>query len=66
MPANDSSFWTRIHHVTGIHRDQVRGAPSPENALRRTKMIFDYALAGLVSAGLLFYLTYALLRPERF
>ena len=33
---------------------------------RRTTMIFDYTLAGLVSAGLLFYLTYALLRPERF
>ena len=29
-------------------------------------MIFDYSLAGIVSAGLLFYLTYALLRPERF
>jgi K+-transporting ATPase KdpF subunit len=29
-------------------------------------MIFDYTLAGIVSAGLLFYLTYALLRPERF
>jgi len=29
-------------------------------------MIFDNALAGLVSAGLLFYLTYALLRTERF
>jgi len=29
-------------------------------------MIFDYALAGTVSVGLLFYLTYALLRPERF
>ena len=29
-------------------------------------MIFDYALPGLVTAGLLFYLTYALLRPERF
>ncbi|MHC2576044.1 K+-transporting ATPase KdpF subunit [Bradyrhizobium diazoefficiens] len=28
-------------------------------------MIFDYALAGAVSFGLLFYLTYALLRPER-
>jgi len=28
--------------------------------------LFDYSLAGLVSAGLLFYLTYALLRPERF
>jgi K+-transporting ATPase KdpF subunit len=39
---------------------------SLESALGRTNMIFDYALAGLVSAGLLFYLTYALLRPERF
>ena len=29
-------------------------------------MIFDYSLAGLVTAGLMFYLTYALLRPERF
>ncbi|WP_213288517.1 K(+)-transporting ATPase subunit F [Bradyrhizobium sp. sGM-13] len=29
-------------------------------------MIFDYSLAGLVSLGLLFYLTYTLLRPERF
>jgi K+-transporting ATPase KdpF subunit len=33
---------------------------------RSATMIFDYTLAGLVSAGLLFYLTYALLRPERF
>jgi len=29
-------------------------------------MSFDYSLAGLVSLGLLIYLTYALLRPERF
>jgi K+-transporting ATPase KdpF subunit len=29
-------------------------------------MIFDYSLAGFVSLGLLLYLTYALLRPERF
>ena len=29
-------------------------------------MMFDYSLAGLVSLGLLFYLTYALLRPEQF
>jgi K+-transporting ATPase KdpF subunit len=29
-------------------------------------MILDYTLAGLVTTGLLFYLTYALLRPERF
>ena len=29
-------------------------------------MLFDYSLAGLVSLGLLIYLTCALLRPERF
>jgi len=29
-------------------------------------MLFDYALAGLVTFGLLVYLVYALLRPERF
>jgi len=33
---------------------------------RRINVIFDYSLAGLVSLGLLFYLTYALLRPEQF
>jgi K+-transporting ATPase KdpF subunit len=29
-------------------------------------MIFDYSLAGVVAAGLLCYLLYALLRPVRF
>jgi K+-transporting ATPase KdpF subunit len=29
-------------------------------------MPFDYSLAALVTLGLLIYLTYALLRPERF
>jgi K+-transporting ATPase KdpF subunit len=29
-------------------------------------MVFEYWLAGIVTAGLLVYLTYALLRPERF
>ena len=29
-------------------------------------MTFDYVLAGLVTIGLLVYLAYALLRPERF
>jgi K+-transporting ATPase KdpF subunit len=28
-------------------------------------MIFDYSLAGLVIAGLMIYLVYALLKPER-
>jgi K+-transporting ATPase KdpF subunit len=29
-------------------------------------MVFDYSLAALVALGLLAYLIYALLRPERF
>jgi K+-transporting ATPase KdpF subunit len=29
-------------------------------------MIFDYSLVALVTVGLLVYLTYALLRPEKF
>jgi K+-transporting ATPase KdpF subunit len=29
-------------------------------------MILDYGLGGLVTLGLLVYLVYALLRPERF
>jgi K+-transporting ATPase KdpF subunit len=29
-------------------------------------MTFDYSFAAIVTAGLLIYLTYALLRPERF
>jgi K+-transporting ATPase KdpF subunit len=29
-------------------------------------MIFDYALAALVTVGLAIYLTYALLQPEKF
>jgi K+-transporting ATPase KdpF subunit len=29
-------------------------------------MIFDYSLSALVTVGLTIYLTYALLRPERF
>jgi K+-transporting ATPase KdpF subunit len=29
-------------------------------------MLFDYSLAALVTLGIMIYLTYALLRPERF
>jgi K+-transporting ATPase KdpF subunit len=29
-------------------------------------MVFDYSLAALVTAGLLVYLAYALLKPELF
>ncbi len=30
------------------------------------EIFMDYIIAGLASAGLFFYLVYALLRPERF
>ena len=29
-------------------------------------MIFDYSLASIVTVGLMIYLVYALLKPERF
>jgi len=29
-------------------------------------MVFDYCLAGIVPAGILVYLVYALLTPEKF
>jgi K+-transporting ATPase KdpF subunit len=29
-------------------------------------MIIDYALGAVVTAGILFYLVFALIRPERF
>jgi K+-transporting ATPase KdpF subunit len=34
--------------------------------VRADVMIFDYSLAGLITVGLLVYLTYALLKPEQF
>jgi K+-transporting ATPase KdpF subunit len=40
--------------------------PTPATDSEEIAMLFDYTLAGIVSAGLLVYLTYALLRPERF
>ena len=41
--------------------------PTPANGFEgEWVMIFDYSLAALVAAGLLCYLLYALLRPERF
>ena len=40
--------------------------PMPATGCEEAAMLFDYSLAALVTAGLLLYLTYALLRPERF
>jgi K+-transporting ATPase KdpF subunit len=52
----------RFRLFRGIDRLRLRLRP----ALRGTIMVFDYSLAGLVTAGLLIYLIYALLRPELF
>jgi K+-transporting ATPase KdpF subunit len=39
---------------------------SPATGFEEAAMIFDYSLAALVTAGLMIYLVYALLKPERF
>ena len=39
--------------------------PSPAIGSEEAAMVFDYSLAGLVTAGLMIYLVYALLKPER-
>jgi K+-transporting ATPase KdpF subunit len=38
----------------------------PATGSKGAPMIFDYSLAALVTAGLMIYLVYALLKPERF
>jgi K+-transporting ATPase KdpF subunit len=38
----------------------------PATDFEEPTMIFDYSLAGLVVVGLMFYLSYALLKPEQF
>jgi K+-transporting ATPase KdpF subunit len=40
--------------------------PSPATACEARAMTFDYSLAALVTLGILFYLVYALVRPEQF
>jgi K+-transporting ATPase KdpF subunit len=40
--------------------------PSSAIAFEEYPMIIDYVLGAIVTAGLLVYLVYALIRPERF
>jgi K+-transporting ATPase KdpF subunit len=40
--------------------------PPPAIACEEYSMILDYMLGALVTVGLLVYLIYALIRPERF
>ena len=51
----------RFRFFRAVDRLRVRLRPP----LRRQAMIFDYSLAAVVTAGLLIYLIYALLKPER-
>jgi len=39
--------------------------PTPAASSEEAIMIFDYSLAGLVTVGLMIYLVYALLQPEK-
>jgi K+-transporting ATPase KdpF subunit len=43
----------------------VRSTRSPAITCEGRAMIFDYILGSIVSIGLLVYLVYALIRPER-
>ena len=61
---NDGRYYSGLRVRPLCARHRLR--PRLRTALRRPKMIFDYSLAALVAAGLLCYLLYALLRPERF
>jgi K+-transporting ATPase KdpF subunit len=40
--------------------------PLPATGCENHAMTLDYALGAIVTVGLLFYLAYALIRPERF
>lgn len=44
----------------------LRFMPSPAIICEEAEMTIDYMLGALVTAGLLAYLVYALIRPERF
>jgi K+-transporting ATPase KdpF subunit len=40
--------------------------PSPATGCEESTMTLDYTLGAIVTLGLLVYLVYALIRPERF
>jgi K+-transporting ATPase KdpF subunit len=61
-PCSTSSCWQWVLSSSRWRLATV----TPAIGFKGAAMLIDYSLAGLVTAGLLFYLTYALLRPERF
>jgi K+-transporting ATPase KdpF subunit len=40
--------------------------PSLASTCEERPMIFDYVLSGIVTIGIMVYLVYALIRPEKF
>ena len=52
---------SRSRALCHVDRLRLRLRPS----LREGVMTFDYSLAGVVTVGLMIYLVYALLKPER-
>jgi K+-transporting ATPase KdpF subunit len=56
----DAGSWLRLLY----RRDPVHGRVRPH--VTETSMIVDYGLAAAVTLGLLAYLVYALIRPEKF
>ena len=62
-----SKCWTSSCWPSRSASSRFRSAtPSPVTGSEEDFMLFDYSLAALVTLGLMIYLTYALLRPERF
>lgn len=55
------SILTRIEVVPADER-----SPWPDAGRAEDSMLIDYVLGGVVTAALLVYLSYVLLRPERF
>jgi K+-transporting ATPase KdpF subunit len=66
-PEGEPKCWTSSCWPLALASSRYPSATRwPAISSEGNAMIFDYSLAGLVTAGLLFYLTYALLQPERF
>jgi len=64
-------FSSDVGHRLADHGDRLlraldRVCGRVRSALRDIAMTLDYALAIIVTVGLLVYLTYALLKPEKF
>src|SRR5262249_52894993 len=58
--------WTSSCWPSGLSFSRFRSAtPTHATGSEEALMIFDYSLAGVVMVGLMIYLVYALLQPEK-